>query len=441
MSTPSSGLRHTLSPRLVGMIAVGGVIGAGLFVGSTAFLRQTGFLIIPLYTIAILLMIAQMRTLADMTARKPEAGSFIGQIRDALGARAGFIAGWGYVLYWCATAGSEIIAIGPLFNQLTGLPGPLGMGALVALTLITNLISARAYASGEAALSLTKLGALTLFIAVGVLSWCWPFISGIPTQNVGFPEASLIPAGIGTALAALPLLVQTLTGFEIATVAAMESPDPVRSVSHAARRLVPQVGFLHVASLALVLTIVPISALQPGHSPFTTALSHMGIPVGARILTAIVLVAVTSCLNSALFAASRVLYELAETKDAPANCRTLSSSGVPTRAVIYTAILECIVAGLGILSPHDGYIMALSLSAMLIMFTYLFANAAQMHRLSTPQNPGDTSRRMLAGITFAGFALTLLSIAFTASGRNDCLLSISTMAILWALATITHRKP
>lgn len=440
MSTPSTGLRHTLSPRLVGMIAVGGVIGAGLFVGSTAFLRQTGFLIIPLYTIAILLMIAQMRTLADMTARKPEAGSFIGQTRDALGARAGFIAGWGYVLYWCATAGSEIIAIGPLFNQLTGLPGAIGMVGLVALTLVTNLISARAYASGEAALSLTKLSALVLFIAVGVLSWLWPIISGTQTSNVGIPTTSLIPAGIGTALAALPLLIQTLTGFEIATVAAMESPDPVRSVSHAARRLVPQIGFLHVASLALVLTIVPITALEPGHSPFTTALSHMGIPVGARILTAIVLVAVTSCLNSALFAASRVLYELAETRDAPANCRVLSASGVPTRAVLYTAVLESVVAGLGILSPHDGYIMALSLSAMLIMFTYLFANAAQIRRLSAATAPGDTSSRLLAGITFIGFALTLLSIAFTPAGRNDCLLSVGTMAILWVLAYFTHRR-
>ncbi|GBR50140.1 GABA permease [Neokomagataea thailandica NBRC 106555] len=422
------------------MIAVGGVIGAGLFVGSTAFLKQTGFLIIPLYTIAILLMVGQMRVLADMTASKPQAGSFIGQIRDALGARSGFIAGWGYVLYWCATAGSEIIAIGPLFTQLTGLPGALGMAILVALTLLTNLISARAYARGEAALSLTKLGSLVLFILVGVLSWLWPSFVGTHTSNVGVTTASLIPAGIGTALAALPLLIQTLTGFEIATVAAMESPDPVRSVSHAAKKLVPQVGFLHVASLALVLTIVPITALQAGHSPFTTALDHMGIAVGARVLTAIVLVAVTSCLNSALFAASRVLYELAETGDAPAHCRTLTASGVPVWAVLYTAILECLVAGLGILSPHDGYIMALSLSAMLIMFTYLFANAAQWQRLSGPAEGSLVARRGLAGIVFAGFALTLLSIAFTATGRQDFLLSIGTMLCLWLVSCLTHRK-
>lgn len=435
-AAPASRLRHTLTPSLVGLIAIGGVIGAGLFIGSAASLRAAGPMVLPLYVLAGLLMMAQMRMLAEMAIADPQAGSFIGQTRAALGLRAGFVAGWAYVLFWGATAGSEVIAAGPLFAQLTGAPAWYGAVGVLVLTGANNLVSARAYARTEATLSLVKLAAIAGFVLIGLVAAA----TGAP----GGPRAGRLaaegwaPEGWFAALAILPILIQTLTGFEIATVAAVESIDPVRAVRAASRSLVLRVGLFHVVGLAMVLAIVPRTQIVVGQSPFATALARLHIGAAAQILTAVVLVAVASCLNSALYAASRVLFELAGTADAPAAFGRLDRSGVPVGAVACAVGLAVAVALLGLVSPQAGYVIALSLAATLIIVTYILAGFAQIRRRTNGGRvvPGMAmwGFPLLSWLTIAAFAAVLLSLLATASGRLDLGLGALALLVLWRLS-------
>jgi GABA permease len=83
------------------------------------------------------------------------------------------------------------------------------------------------------------------------------------------------------------------------------------------------------SSLAL-----PAPASATAVSPYAAVLDVLGVPAVATVMNAIVLTAVLSCLNSALYTSSRMLFALTRNGDAPRAFTRLSGSGVPHRAIL-----------------------------------------------------------------------------------------------------------
>ena len=79
-------------------------------------------------------------------------------------------------------------------------------------------------------------------------------------------------------------------------------------------------------------------ACAPGESPFTLALNTMHVPWAGAIMTVIILTAVLSCLNSAFYVSSRVLFILAERGDAPQSLVKLNKRRVPVGSVLIGAV-------------------------------------------------------------------------------------------------------
>src|SRR5262249_60259024 len=73
----------------------------------------------------------------------------------------------------------------------------------------------------------------------------------------------------------------------------------------------------YVGSVLLIVTVVPWIEVPPGESPFPLALPTMHFRWASLAMSAIILTAVLSCLNSAFYVCSRVLFVLAEHGDAP----------------------------------------------------------------------------------------------------------------------------
>jgi hypothetical protein len=73
----------------------------------------------------------------------------------------------------------------------------------------------------------------------------------------------------------------------------------------------------YVGSVLLIVTVVPWILVKSGESPFTLALTTMQFQWASLAMSAIILTAVLSCLNSAFYVCSRVLFVLAEHGDAP----------------------------------------------------------------------------------------------------------------------------
>src|SRR5439155_22675946 len=80
-------------------------------------------------------------------------------------------------------------------------------------------------------------------------------------------------------------------------------------------------------------TALHCSEVRPGKSPFTMVLNAMHFKWASLAMSAIILTAVLSCLNSAFYVCSRVLFVLAEHGDAPQWLVQLNARRVPTRSV------------------------------------------------------------------------------------------------------------
>jgi GABA permease len=166
--------------------------------------------------------------------------------------------------------------------------------------------------------------------------------------------------------------------------------------------------------------------VRGGESPFTLALNAMHVPWAGAIMSVIILTAVLSCLNSAFYVGSRVLFSLAEHGDAPQALVTLNARKVPVASVMIGA-----AAGyLGIIAateaPQQVFDFLVSSSGAVMVFVYSAVAVAQIalrrrrEREGAPQPPVKMWLfPYLSFAVIAGMAAVLLAMAFTPGLSRD----------------------
>lgn len=372
-------LARSLRPRHVSMIAIGGIIGAGLFVGSSTSIATAGPAVVLSYALAGLLVLLVMRMLSEMAVANPEIRSFPDFARAGIGEWAGFLTGWLYWYFWVVVVPIEAIA-GAKIIQVR-LPSfavwQIGVALMAVLTGV-NLMSTRSYGEAEFWLSSIKVAAIGVFILItasGVLGLTPSITPGFAnlTAHGGFA-----PHGTVAVLATITSVIFALTGAEIATVAAAESPDPARTVSRITATVAWRILIFYILSIGLIVSVVPWTTIVPGVSPFATALATIGVPAAATIMNAIVLVAVLSCLNSGLYVTSRVLFALASRGDAPRSVVVLDRRGVPVRAILIGSVFSYAALAASIISPDLIFSFLVNASGALMLLIYLMLAVSQV---------------------------------------------------------------
>ncbi|HEU0096183.1 MAG TPA: amino acid permease, partial [Rhizomicrobium sp.] len=349
---PAEKLGRTLLARHVAMISIGGIIGAGLFVGSSAAILSAGPAIIVSYALAGLMVLLVMRMLGEMALALPGISAFTEFSRIGLGNWAGFTSGWLYWYFWIVVVAIEAIAGANLIRQWIDLPIWLIGWVLLAVMTATNLLSTRSYGEVEFWFASLKVGAIVAFIAVagayvaGLTTGAGPDFSNL-TAHGGFA-----PMGITSILAGVTTVIFSLTGAEIATIAAAESPEPARTIAKLTNTVILRIILFYVGSIFLIVSIVPWNEIASGHSPFVAAMEKINIPAAALIMNAIVLTAVLSCLNSGLYVTSRVLFTLASKGDAPQAIVAVNKRQVPARAILLGSTFGYMAIMASVLSPQ-----------------------------------------------------------------------------------------
>ncbi|MUM17066.1 GABA permease [Mycobacterium sp. CBMA 623] len=361
------------------MIAIGGVIGAGLFVGSGAIIQSAGPAAFLTYAITGVLIVMVMRMLGEMAVANPSTGSFADYSRRALGDWAGFSVGWLYWYFWVIVVGFEAVAGGKLIQDW--LPrAPLWLVALLLMTAMTatNLFSVRSYGEFEYWFASVKVAAIVAFLIAGTCYVCglWPGkemdFSNL-TAHHGF-----MPNGRGAIFTGIVIVIFSMVGAEIATIAAAESKDPARAISQATNSVIYRVAIFFVGSIFLIAVIVPWDSPELGTSPFVTAFQTMGIPYADHIMRFVVLTAVLSCLNSAMYTASRMLFVLAGRGEAPRSWLKVSSRGVPVQAILASSFIGFICVILAYFFEHTVFLFLLNSSGAVILFVYLMITVSQL---------------------------------------------------------------
>lgn len=109
-------------------------------------------------------------------------------------------------------------------------------------------------------------------------------------------------------LAAIVPCVAFYTGAEIVTIAAAESAEPRRAVTRAMNSIIFRVLLFYVGSVFVVVAVHPWNSADILVSPYAAVSQQLRVPAVSTVMNAIVLTAVLSCLNSALYTSSRMLF-------------------------------------------------------------------------------------------------------------------------------------
>lgn len=432
-----SQLRQGLSQRQLSMIAIGGVIGAGLFVGSGVVIKDTGPAAFLTYALCGLLIVLVMRMLGEMAAANPSTGSFADYAAQALGGWAGFSVAWLYWYFWVIVIGFEAIAGGKVLNYWFHAPLWLLSLCLMVLMTATNLFSVTSFGEFEFWFAGIKVATIVAFLAIGAVC----ALGLLPGRHADFSNLTahggFFPNGVGAVFAAIVVVIFSMVGAEIVTVAAAESRDPELAVTRATRSVVARVGIFFVGSVFLLVVILPWNSVELGASPYVAALKHLGLPGADQVMNAVVLTAVLSCLNSGLYTASRMLFVLADRGEAPAGLVTLSRRGVPSFAILASSAVGfgCVI--MAWLSPGTVFLFLLNSSGAVILFVYWLVGLSQIVlRRRTPEERLRVKMWFfptLSALTLAGITAVLVQMAFDRSVRSQLWLSLLSWAVVIGL--------
>jgi GABA permease len=434
-----SHLRKGLKQRHLAMIAIGGVIGAGLFVGSGAVIAEVGPAAFLTYALTGVLIVLVMRMLGEMAVANPSTGSFADYARQAIGGWAGFSVGWLYWYFWVIVVGFEAVAGAKILQRwLSGVPLWLLALALLLVMTATNLFSVTSYGEFEYWFAGIKVATIAVFIALGTL-----FVLGLwPGRNMDFSNLTahggFFPNGVGALFSGIVVVIFSMVGAEIATIAAAESAEPERGIVRATNSVVLRITIFFVGSIFLLATILPWNSTELGDSPYVSAMERIGIPAAAEIMNLVVLTAVLSCLNSGLYTASRMLFVLAARREAPARMLSVNTRGVPAWSILSSTIIgfACVVAAY--ISPKGVFLFLLNSSGAIILFVYLLISLSQLRMRRTI--PPEKLRVKMWGyplltvLTALAIVAVLVSMFIREDTRSQIILSL----LAWAVVLIAY---
>ncbi|MCP3706243.1 hypothetical protein M3I54_04475 [Paraburkholderia sp. CNPSo 3274] len=209
----------------------------------------------------------------------------------------------------------------------------------------------------------------------------------------------------------------------------------------------PGVGSFYVGSLFVIACIVPWASIKVGYSPFVAALETMHIPGAADIMNAIVLVAVLSALNSGLYVSSRIVFRLAERRDAPRALLTLSKSRVPRLAVLASSIVGYVAIVAAIVSPQGVFLYLVSASGAVMLFVYLSIAVSQIviRRRLEATEPERLTFKMwlfpwLSWAVVAAIAGVLCAMGFDHALSGQLMASLASLAVVSAAYVLTRKR-
>ncbi|GAA0283660.1 MULTISPECIES: GABA permease [Pseudomonas] len=451
-STQSSNdLEQGLKPRHVTMLSIAGVIGAGLFVGSGHAIAAAGPAVLLAYAAAGTLVVLVMRMLAEMAVASPDTGSFSTYADRAIGHWAGFTIGWLYWWFWVLVIPLEANAAATILHAW--FPDVAIWVFTLVITLLltaTNLFSVKNYGEFEFWFALIKVVAIVGFVILGLAA----IFGFLPTSQVSgvshlFDTQGFMPNGMGAVLAAILTTMFSFMGTEIVTIAAAESKNPGQQITKATNSVIWRIGLFYLLSIFIVVSLVPWNdPTLAAVGSYQTVLERMGIPNAKLIVDLVVLVAVTSCLNSALYTASRMLFSLGRRGDAPAVSKRTNKSGTPYWAVMLSTGAAFLAVFANYVAPAAVFEFLLASSGAIALLVYLVIAVSQLRMRQKRTAAGEKivfKMWLFPGLTYAVMVFivgTLTIMLFQEAHRVEIIATgiLSLLVVAAGLMVSSRRK-
>ncbi|HXY70221.1 MAG TPA: amino acid permease [Gemmatimonadales bacterium] len=412
-----AGLERELSPRQLGMIAVGGAIGTGLFLGSGISIRLAGPAVVVSYLIGAVVAWLMTLALGQMAVRHPAAGSFGVHAEIYQGPWAGYTVRWSYWLAQTIAVGEEVIAAG-IYARLwfPGVPLWVFVAAFSVGIVAANAMHVGAFGAFEYWFAMIKVVAIVLFVVFGAALLLGARPAAVPGA-AGY--ADFAPYGARGVWLAVVMVMFSYLGTEIVAVTAGEARDPARAIPRALRLTVIRLILFYVASMALLMALIPWRQIGLTRSPFVLVFEMVGVPGAATLMNVVVLTAALSSINVDLYLTTRMLFSLSRGGWAPAAFGRLSRRRTPLNALWACTGGMALAVVAAALAPQHAFVLLVGVAIFggLYVWAQIFATHLVFLRRTRPDDgtagAGAPWSRWRTAASAAGLAFMLAILVTT----------------------------
>ena len=352
-----NGMVRGLQNRHVQLIAIAGTIGTGLFLGAGRSLSLTGPSIILVYMLTGAFMYLMMRAIGEMLYMDPDQHTFINFITKYLGKGWGYFSGWSYWVSLVFLGMAEITAVSN-YVQLWFPNWPAWQIQIIFLALLScvNLIAVKVFGEVEFWFGMIKIVTILALIATGIFMVTTDFET--PAGHASLSNITngfqMFPNGWVKFVMAFQMVFFAYQAIEFVGITTSETANPRQVLPKAIKEIPIRIVIFYVGALLAIMAIFPWQQLPVNKSPFVTVFQMVGIKWAAGLINFVVLTAAASSLNSTLYSTGRHLYQIAkETPNSKVMNRlklnSLSRMGIPSRAIIFSAIVVAVSAFINVL--------------------------------------------------------------------------------------------
>ncbi len=343
-------LRRTLTPIQLAAIGMGTTIGVGWIVVTGSWIVSAGPFGASLAFIvggAVMGLVALCY--AEAAACAPEANGEYGYVALTFGRGWAFVVGWAALLGYIGICGFEGLALawllgvlapefsGPTVYMSFGVPvRTLDLAVIISGALFftaINFFGAHESARVQVAVTIGKVVLSLGFVLIG-------FWGGTASNLQPVLEPVAAPwLGISAVLVMVPAWFCGFNALPQALGEARERPQ-AKVLARLLGSVILLTTVFYVAVILATAFAAPRSVLVDADLPVVTAIESVAGPWGGRIVLITGIVALLSAWNAAMFAASRLLYTLAQDGALPAVLsRVHAKNGTPSNAVMFVGFV------------------------------------------------------------------------------------------------------
>jgi amino acid transporter len=358
------------------------MLGTGLFVGSGSALARGGpaSLVIS-FSLTGIMLFCTVHALGEMAVLFPVAGSFSSYSTRFLDPAWGFAMGWNYALQWLAVLPLEIVAA-TLTIEFWNY-GHINNNAWVSIYLVLivsiNLFGVKAYGEAEFVFSIIKVVAIIGWIILGVILNCGGGQDGGYIGGKFWHNPGAFRNGFKGLCSTFVTAAFAFAGTELVGLAAAETANPRKSLPTAIKQVFWRITLFYVVSLTLVGLLVPYdeerllsgsSHADATASPFVIAIQNASISGLPSIMNTVIMIAVCSVGNSAVYGSSRTLAALAEQGQAPSIFAYIDRKGRPLVGIALASGLGFLAFLAGSDKQEEAFNWMLAISGLSSIFTW-----------------------------------------------------------------------
>ena len=382
-----NGMVRGLQNRHVQLIAIAGTIGTGLFLGAGRSLSLTGPSIILVYMLTGAFMYFMMRAIGEMLYMDPDQHTFINFITKYLGKGWGYFSGWSYWVSLVFLGMAEITAVSN-YVQLWFPNWPAWQIQIIFLALLScvNLIAVKVFGEVEFWFGMIKIVTILALIATGIFMVTTNFET--PAGHASLTNITsgfqMFPNGWVKFVMAFQMVFFAYQAIEFVGITTSETANPRQVLPKAIKEIPIRIVIFYVGALLAIMAIFPWQQLPVNKSPFVTVFQMVGIKWAAGLINFVVLTAAASSLNSTLYSTGRHLYQIAkETPNSKVMNRlklnSLSRMGIPSRAIIFSAIVVAVSAFINVLpGVSDAFALITASSSGVYIAIYILTMLAHL---------------------------------------------------------------